>query len=99
MPGSCLASAQVLRKAGSSSDSSFSLFLRAASSTAESNKDFIKDDVLFILKQIEVGVVLRFGFSSQDAFEKVPPLKVAQDPSSSSLWFKVFSSIGMLSSF
>lgn len=63
MPGNCLAFAQELRKAGSFNDTYLSLFLRAASSVTESNKNFIKDIVFFILKKSGGrGVVFGLGF-------------------------------------
>lgn len=62
MLGNCLAFGPGLRKAGSLSDSSF--FVRAASSSTESNKNFILDIVGFILKETGGEV----GCFSEDAF-------------------------------
>lgn len=66
MPGNCLAFGPGLRKAGSLSDSY--LFVRAASNSTESKKNFIHNIVGFILKETGSGV----GCFSEDAFYKVP---------------------------
>ena len=96
MPGNCLAFARELRKAGSFNDACFPLFLRAASSTTDSNKNFVKDVVVFLsLRKLGVGWYLVFfrGCLSEDASSKSSTGPFPHP------CVKLFSSIAMLSSF